>query len=153
MRAGFTLVEAMLASAIFGLMTLVLFEGVIVSTRIAHENSEILAAEAVAWDAVWKRFNENYDSLVPDTVEAPSWQSLDALNSQGENKAAPQLAGYDLAPKLIVHVEAQEDLLGWSSTTRKIYADVEWGSSASRKKLSDYGELPVVYRSELGRSY
>ena len=56
-RRGVTLVEVMLAGSIIVLASLAIFEGIIVSARIAHENAEILKAEAVVWDAVWKKFN------------------------------------------------------------------------------------------------
>lgn len=142
MRKGFTLVECMLAAAIFCLLTLVLFEGVIVSTKIGHENADVLIAEGIAWDAVWKRFNENVDGL---TIETTAWQLL-------ADEAAPQLAVYDTAPKIRIRVEAS-DLVGWSANLRKISADVEWGPSSRRRRLSDYREVPVVYRGELGRVY
>lgn len=142
MRKGFTLVECMLAASIFCLMTLVLFEGVILSARIGHENSDLLAAEGVAWDAVWKRFNEDVGEL---TIETTAWQQL-------SEEAAPQLRVYDAAPKIRISVEAA-DLVGWSANLRKISADVEWGPAAKRRRLSDYREVPVAYRGELGRVY
>lgn len=132
----------MLAASIFGLLTLALFEGVIVSVRIGHENSDLLAAEAVAWDAVWKRFNEPVDKL---TIENTAWQTL-------AEDAAPQLSKYNSAPKIQLRVEAA-DIVGWNSTMRKISADLEWGPSTRRRRLSDYQEIPVVYRGELGRSF
>lgn len=142
MRKGFSLVECMLAAAIFCLLTLVLFEGVIFSARIGHENADLLAAEGVAWDAVWKRFNEEIDDL---TIESTGWQNLAA-------EAAPQLSVYDASPKIKIKVEAP-DLVGWSANLRKISADVEWGPSSKRRKLSDYREVPVVYRGELRREF
>lgn len=142
MRKGFSLVECMLAAAIFCLLTLVLFEGVIFSARIGHENADLLAAEGVAWDAVWKRFNEEIDDL---TIESTGWQNLAA-------EAAPQLSVYDASPKIKIKVEAP-DLVGWSANLRKISADVEWGPSSKRRKLSDYSEVPVVYRGELRREF
>lgn len=143
MRKGFTLVECLLASSIFCLMTLVLFEGVIVSTRIAHENSELLAAEAVAWDAVWKRFNESVDDLPKDE---DAWQSL-------AEEAAPELFRYDQPPRLRMTVKVQDDQLDWNRYLRRISADVEWGPSDNRHRLSDCRQMPVVYRGELGRSF
>lgn len=142
MRKGFTLVECMLAAAVFCLLTLVLFEGVILSTRIGHENSDLLAAEGVAWDAVWKRFNETIGDL---SLETTAWQAL-------SEDAAPQLHVYDAVPKIRIRVEAS-DLVGWSANMRKISADVEWGPSSKRRRLSDYREVPVVYRGELGRVF
>ena len=60
-RRGVTLVEVMLAGSIAVLLTLACLEGVIVSTRIAHENSQLLAAEAYAWDTAWRWLNKPYD--------------------------------------------------------------------------------------------
>lgn len=143
MRKGFTLVECMLAASIFCLLTLVLFEGVIVSSKIAHENSDLMIAEGVAWDAVWKRFNEPYDDL---RNNEDAWQVL-------SEEAVPQLYRYGSAPKLRLVVGAQENLIGWNRNMRKISADVEWGPASDRHRLSDYGEVPVAFRGELGRSF
>ena len=63
MRRGATLVEVMLAGALAVMLTLACLEGVIVSTGIAHENSQLLAAEAYAWDTAWKWLNKSYDDL------------------------------------------------------------------------------------------
>ena len=140
----------MLASAIFGFMVLALFEGVIVATRIAHENAELLAAEAVAWDATWKCFNESADDLK---------KSIAAGNEQSQwlnRKIEPQLYRYDTAPKLTMYFATNktgQQLVGWSGDLIEIKADLEWGNSGRRRKLSDSREMPVVYRSTLGRAY
>ena len=148
MRKGFTLVECMLATSIICLLTLVLFEGVIMSTRIAHENADLLAAEAVAWDAVWKRFNEDFDWLARGTVTVNLSDPM-----------APQLMKYDAKPVLKVTV-GDTDEAGFSSLATdmlKISADVEWGPSGRRRKLSDLSVTPgepyvKVFRSRLGRT-
>ena len=67
MRRGVTLAECMIASAVLGLLVLVLLSGVTVATRIADDNAQLLAAEAVAWDAAWKRFNEDYKDAAGNT--------------------------------------------------------------------------------------
>lgn len=148
MRKGFTLVECLLATSILCLMTLVLFESVIMSTRVAHENADLLAAEAVAWDAVWKRFNEDFGQL-----------SLGTVTERLNEEQAPQLAKYDAAPVLKVTV-GYVDEAGFSgvvSDMLKISADVEWGPSAKRRRLSDLsataGENYVkVFRGRLERA-
>lgn len=144
MRRGFTLVECMLAASIFCLLTLVLFEGVILSTRIAHENSDLLAAEAVVWDAVWKRFNEDFGQL-----------AIGKVTETLTEKQAPQLAKYDDPPVLTVTVGITDEV-GFSllpADMLRISADVEWGPSGSRRKLSEMSGAPVkVFRSRLGRT-
>ena len=135
-RRGATLVEVMLAGAIVTLLSLALFEGIAVASRIAHENAELLSAEAVAWDAVWKKFNEEYSTIVPGTT-------TETLSSN----AAPALVMSQYsAPVLTITVSTVENY----STLRCIEGDVEWGPSAKRRRLSD--SCPVfVYRGELGR--
>ena len=66
-RGGFTLVEVMLAGALAVLATLSLMEGLIVSAKISHENSELLAADAFAWDTAWRWLNKSYEEL-PDAT-------------------------------------------------------------------------------------
>ena len=67
-RRGVTLVEVMLAGSIAVLLTLACLEGVIVATRISHENAQLLAAEAFAWDTAWKWLNKPYDELNNSTT-------------------------------------------------------------------------------------
>ena len=137
-RRGVTLVEAMLATCIVMWISLAMFEGIAVSTRIAHENAELLKAEAVVWDAAWKKFNEDYDKMGPQTFTF-------SLSSN----AAPDLvkSGY-AAPVLTLRVsglEAPYDRL------RCIEGDLEWGPAGRRRRLSDV-QRTFVYRGGLQRS-
>lgn len=141
-RGGFTLVECMLAGSILAFLSLVLFEGVVVASRIARENSEVMQAEAVAWDAVWKRFNEEYSRLV--TTGEPTGETL-------LEEAAPELARYDQPPEVFVKVENAKDAGGVVLTGLKsIEAWVEWGPVGRRKSTADVQRI-FVYRGELGR--
>lgn len=142
-RCGFTLVEVLVASSVLALMALALLEGIIVSSRIAHENAQLLQAEAIAWDAAWKRFNEDYSKLV--VSETTGWRDL-------PEAAAPGLQGYDVPPKLIVRVENASVPAGWLSELKVVVADVEWGPSSRRHKLSDGGHEARVFRSDLRRA-
>jgi len=137
-RRGVTLVETMLAMCIVMLLSLVTFEGIIVSSRIAHDNAELLKAEAVAWDAVWKKFNESYDKMGPQTFTF----SL-------ASNAAPDLAksGY-AAPVVTVSVTIPDSSF---SHLRCIEGDVAWGPAGRRRRLSDV-QRTFVYRGGLERS-
>ena len=141
-KRGVTLIEVMLAGAILTLLSLALFNGISVAARIAHENAELLSAEAVVWDAVWKRFNEDYSTSIRNSV-ANGWVE-ETLTSN----AAPALAIYGTAsgamPKLKLRVSSI------SETLCCIEGDLEWGPVNKRRTLSDI--CPVfVYRGELGR--
>lgn len=127
--------EVMLAGAIMTLLTLVTFEGIIFSTRIAHRNADLLAAEAVAWDAVWKKFNEDFDKMSTGTTTEILSES-----------AAPQLTIYNQAPTLKMKITIPTS----NTALRCIEADVEWGPSNARRKLSDT-QRTMVYRGELSR--
>jgi len=142
MRKGFTLVECMLASAILGFAATMLFQGVGVFSRIAHENAQLLVAEAIAWDAAWKRFNESYANLV--SGETTDWRNL-------SESAAPALCGYDTAPKVKVDV-ALTTSAGWRENMKVITADVEWGPAERRLRLSDAGHAVRICRGPLGRA-
>lgn len=144
-RKGATLVELMLAGAILALVVTSLFEGVLVANRIAHENAELLAAQAIAADAVWWRFNERYDGksgLDPVPME---WRNLSR-----DPDAAPLLSRYDQAPRLGIGVSAIAEA-GWDAEMRVITADVEWGPAGRRRKLSDSGHEVRVCRGTFGR--
>ncbi len=136
-KRGVTLVEVMLAGAILTLLSLALFNGIALSARIAHENAELLSAEAVVWDAVWKRFNEEYTQL----LFTDGW-----ISETLTTNAAPALCSYDTAPTLKMRVSP---VVGYPSL-RCIEGDLEWGPSAKRRQLSDVCPI-FVYRGKLGR--
>ena len=142
-RKGATLVELMLAGAILALVVTSLFEGVLVANRIAHENAELLAAQAIASDAAWWRFNEQYDGKGGLDIGPMAWQDL-------SRKAAPQLSRYNQAPRLGIGVSAITEA-GWDAEMRVITADVEWGPAGRRRKLSDSGHEVRVCRGTFGR--
>ena len=147
-KRGVTLIEVMLAGAILTLLSLALFSGISVAARIAHENAELLSAEAVVWDAVWMKFNEDY-STIKSAIDN-GWVEV-TLSSN----AAPALSiyGAEIAnrPKLRICVEPGRDENGNVLETRcRISGDLEWGPAAKRRTLSDVCPISVD-RGELGR--
>ena len=146
MRRGFTLVECMVAGAVLSLSALILVQGVGVASRVAHENAEVLAAESIAWDAAWIRFNERNDENKSDSllVESGRWQDL-------SEKAAPQLYGYDTPPKIKIDVALVDDP-GWRVDLKEIHVDLQWGASGHRFMLSESGHDVWLRRSMFGRA-
>ena len=141
-KRGVTLIEVMLAGAILTLLSLALFNGISVAARIAHENAELLSAEAVVWDAVWKRFNEDYSTSIRNSANG-SWVE-ETLTSN----AAPALAIYGTTPGVMPKLKLRVSSI--SETLCCIEGDLEWGPANRRRTLSDV--CPVfVYRGELGR--
>ena len=139
-KRGATLIEVMLAGAILLLLSIAMFNGISISVRIAHENAEFLSAEAVVWDAVWKRFNEEYSSLLP----TDGWvsETLDGVKTN----AAPALCCYSSAPVLKMRVSV---VPGYNAL-RCIEGDIEWGPANKRRSLSE--ACPVfVYRGAMER--
>ena len=64
MHKGFTLTECIVTTAIIMMLVVCGFlNGIPMATRIATENAQLLAADSLAWDAIWKTFNVPYDSL------------------------------------------------------------------------------------------
>lgn len=169
-RGGFTLVEVMLAGAIAVLATLALMEGLIVAAKISHENSELLAADAFAWDTAWKWLNKSYDEL-PDTTIGTTYD----LTIDGDFKRdstygvlgastndCPVLnrshTGGD--PRIVVRVvTCTVARHGASAKAKRIDVDVEWGPAGDRKCLNNLREagiasynLPVsVYKCAIER--
>ena len=136
MRKGFTLVECAVAGALLAALALVFLQGIGVATRIAEENARLLAADGVAWDAVWKKFNEGYGNMSYGTRTETLVES-----------AAPALYAEGCEAKLTVQVSAVPGF----SHLKCISADVEWGPDGCRRKLSDYHDV-WVFRSSLERS-
>ena len=163
MRRGATLVEVSLAGAIAVLLTLAFMEGIAVAARISHENSQLLAAEAYAWDTAWKWLNKPYDEL-NNTATAAFYPS--AAGETVSSNACPVLCralngGADA--KVFVRVTF---LTGASALRRHeadaeaklIEVDVEWGPASDRRCLNGLASgarsysVPVsVYKGPLER--
>lgn len=137
MRKGFTLLECLLAGSLLCLLAVAFLKGLGVTVRVAHENAELLAADGVVWDAVWKKFNEDFDSL--RVKASPDVETL-------PRHAAPELYVEGAPPVLSVRVSAVRGF----PDLREISADLEWGPPAARRRYSDY-QAAFVYRSSLGR--
>lgn len=163
MRRGATLVEVALAGAIAVLLTLAFMEGIAVAARISHENSQLLAAEAYAWDTAWKWLNKPYDEL-NNTATAAFYPS--AAGETVSSNACPVLCralngGADA--KVFVRVTF---LTGASALRRHeadaeaklIEVDVEWGPASDRRCLNglapgarSYSVPMSVYKGPLER--
>ena len=164
-RGGFTLVEVMLAGALAVLMTLALMEGLVVAAKISHENSELLAADAFAWDTAWKWFNKSYEELpsqaagaVYDSatdnamaMSADDCPVLDSGHAGGDPRVVVRVVMCDGAGALSRH--------GANVRAKRIDVDVEWGPAGSRKCLNglcgadiaNYGHPVSVYKCPIER--
>ena len=164
-RGGFTLVEVMLAGALAVLATLALMEGMIVSAKISHENSELLAADAFAWDTAWRWLNKSYEELpsqafgtiydsATDNAMAMTTNDCPVLNREntgGDPRVVVRVVMCDGAGAVSRH--------GANVNAKRIDVDVEWGPADGRKCLNglrgagiaNYG-LPVsVFKSPIER--
>ena len=126
-RAGFTLVEVMVAGSVLAFLSVALFEGVIVAWRISRENAERMAAEAFAFDLAWMKFNVEYKSLASGTT------------SYRVSENVPVLARWPDATAQ-TYVYTTNGLAG-----KFIVSRVRWGV---RNELS---ASHCVYRGELSR--
>ena len=163
MRRGATLVEVALAGAIAVLLTLAFMEGIAVAARISHENSQLLAAEAYAWDTAWKWLNKPYDELnnpataafypsaAGETVSSNACPVLcRALNGGADAKVFVRVTFLTGASALRRHEADAEAKL--------IEVDVEWGPASDRRCLNGLASgarsysVPVsVYKGPLER--
>ena len=164
-RGGFTLVEVMLAGAIAVLMTLALMEGLVVAAKISHENSELLAADAFAWDTAWKWLNKPYEELPSQTggvVYDSATDNAMALTTNDCPVLNRGLAGGD--PRVVVRVVLCDGAgalarHGANVKAKRIDVDVEWGPAGGRKCLNglcgagiaNYSHPVSVYKCVLER--
>lgn len=135
MRKGFSLIECTMAGAILCFSAIALMQGIAILTRVAHENAQILAADSLAWDVIWKTFNEPFEKL--------------------HEKKVTQTLSYEDAPELYI-AGSEAELTLWISAVsgykdlRCITADVEWGPLVNRCALSKY-QTNFVYRANIKR--
>ena len=162
MRRGATLVEVALAGAIAVLLTLAFMEGIAVAARISHENSQLLAAEAYAWDTAWKWLNKPYDEL-NNTATAAFYPSAGETVSSNACPVLCRALNGGADAKVFVRVTF---LTGASALRRHeadaeaklIEVDVEWGPASDRRCLNGLASgarsysVPVsVYKGPLAR--
>ncbi|MCR5839255.1 MAG: hypothetical protein K6G94_06435 [Kiritimatiellae bacterium] len=132
-RRGVTLVEVMLAGSIAVLFTLSLMEGLIVAAKISNENSQLLAADAYAWDTAWKWFNKKYDDLATSNANGIIYQGT--VSSNECPMICRQLVGSDA--KVGVRVRTVTVIRHSIETVaRQIEVDVAWGPTSERKSLN-----------------
>lgn len=158
--------EVMLAGAIAVLATLSLLEGIIVSTKIAHENGELLAADALAWDTAWKWLNKKYEDL-PSVAAGRLYSTASGtdkivLAPEDCHELSRAKTGGD--PKVVVKVSLKKDGTavrrnGRTVEMKLIEVDVAWGPAGARKSLNglaetgtrNYGHPVSVYKSAIDR--
>ena len=164
-RGGFTLMEVLLAGAIAVLMTLALMEGIIVAAKISRENSQLLAAEAFAWDTAWKWLNKSYDdlpALASGTVYDSNSDNGMAISEEDCPEISSAKTGSD--PRVVVKVVLCKDAgalerHGKTLKAKRIDVDVEWGPEGDRKCLNglcgegiaSFGRPISVYKSPVNR--
>lgn len=140
-RRGMTLVEVMLAGAIAVLVTLSLMEGLIVAAKISHENAQLMAAEAYAWDTAWKWLNKSYAKL-NDSTSARWYPDANGyvISSNDCPMLCRELTGADARCYVRVSVNAGQSALtrhGVAETESKLVeVDVAWGPSSRRLRLN-----------------
>ena len=139
---GVTLIEVMLASSIFALMVLALFEGIAVAARIARENAEYLQADAYAFDLAWKRYNESYAALrnfafVPSVGNTASTNNVPCLVETITQEAAPMLFRAGSPAKSYTTITRLTDPSDASTELGiLISVDVKWGEAGKIRQLS-----------------
>jgi len=132
-RKGVTLVEVMLAGGIAVMMTLSIMEGLIVAAKISNENSQLLAADAYAWDMAWKWFNKKYDDLATADVNGIIYQGL--VSSNECPVLCKELVGSDARVGIRVRT-VTERRHSVEAVTRQIDVDMAWGPASDRKSLN-----------------
>ncbi len=151
-RRGITLIETMVAGGISAIVLTAAFEGLVVATKVAHENAQILSAEAFAWETAWTWLNRRYTD-----VEAGTYGGAVASN----DCPAVCRAATGAEAVLRVQVQAPQEITrhGETVTAKRIAVDVAWGKAGHRRSLNGLAEagaascgLPiVVWKTETER--
>lgn len=156
-RQGITLVEVMLAGAIVSLLMGAFLVGIVSSAKVSRESSEILAAEAYAWDTAWKWFNKKDDDL--NDAETPVFYP-DGNGAVVASNECPVIYREDAAARCFVRVTGKVPADATSSAyVKRIDVNVEWGAADRRRRLNQIGvadgesyNVPVtIYKSPINR--
>ena len=160
-RRGVTLVEVMLAGALSTILMVAFLSGICMSARVSRENSEILAAEAYAWDTAWKWLNKKDDDLNDSdaaafypNANASSWETI-------ASNECPVIYYAGAPARCVVRVQGQRLAQTGTRTAilKQIDVNVEWGAAGSRHRLNSVGtstaaayDVPItVYKAPMDR--
>lgn len=151
-KRGVTLVEVMLAGALTVLLVVALMQGIIVTVGVCRENSELLAAEAYAWDTAWKWLNKKDEDLTSSETMKFYPNANGVAIASNECPVIYRSAAVG-SPKCYVCVS------NCSDDVKCIFVDVEWGSTGSRRCLNrlaaagaaSYNVPIVVYKCSIDR--
>ncbi len=132
-RKGMTLIEVMLAGGIAVLMTLSTMEGLIDAAKTSNENSQLLAADAYAWDMAWKWFNKTFNDLSTPNVNGIIYQGT--VSSNECPVLCKELVGSDARVGIRVRT-VTETRHSVPLVTRQIDVDIAWGPETDRKSLN-----------------
>lgn len=158
-KRGVTLIEVLLAGAITALVIVCVMQGVIVSVGICRENSELLAAEAYAWDTAWKWLNKK-DEELNASATPQYYPSADGFNIASNECPVIYRSAAMGSPKCYVCVSGVTLASGdQSNLVKRIDVNVEWGATGSRYCLNRIGSaaaktynVPVtVYKCPIDR--
>ena len=129
-KRGVTLIEVMLAGALAVLVVLSLMQGVIVLVGICRENSELLAAEAYAWDTAWKWLNKKGEDL---TISSSAQFFPDAGYYLIASNACPVI----YRPASVGSPKCYVCVSNCSDEEKCILVNVEWGATGKRYRLNN----------------
>ena len=140
-KRGVTLIEVLLAGAITALVIVCVMQGVIVSVGICRENSELLAAEAYAWDTAWRWLNKKDEDL--NASATPQYYpSADGFNIASNECPVIYRSTAAGSPKCYVCVSGVTLASGdQSNLVKRIDVNVEWGATGSRYCLNRIGSV------------
>lgn len=144
MRRGMTLTEVFLAGSIAVLATLSLMEGIIVGTKISHENAQMTAAEAYAMDVAWLWLNKSCEDLNDSTTSMwyPNREGY-VISSNACPMLCKEMTGMDARCFVrVTRSSGNSDLKRHGvpvTGSRLIEVDVEWGPASRRMCLNSLG--------------
>ena len=157
-RRGVTLVEVMLAGAISTILVVAFLSGICISARVSCENSEILAAEAYAWDTAWKWLNKKDEDLNDSDAAvfypSGSWETI-------TSNECPIIYNEGAPARCVVRVQGRRQAPTGTQTAylKQIDVNVEWGATGKRRHLNSIGttdsgayDVPItVYKAPMDR--
>ena len=138
-RAGVTLIEVMLAGALTAIAVLATLEGFIVAAKIAHENAEVLRADGVAFDLLWRKFYADYDNL-PSTVG----KTLE--NKQTNSSTSPYYRGPSTTSITNMPAFTYNECVSNCNSGKLLWVNLKYGPAGQ------YTRHLEVYRSNIPRT-
>ncbi len=146
-RAGFTLVEVMVAVVLVSVAAAAVYQGLFFSYKGMMRSRARLEAQGIAYDILWGKFNTPYEDLPLTTPPGESWatpeKSIFSTNGIVDYYILPQVDTNGLVERWEIVVQV------WAPSNSVLFSVVDEGGTVLAEYSEPLAEYEVIrYRGD-----